>query len=691
MWSILFLTIVAGANAESTSIRANPIRKVVTLMQNMQKEIEAEGAKEKELFEKFMCYCSGGKGTLEKGIADATAQIEELSAKLKSEEAEKVQIAQDLIGHKKDRESAGSDIEEATVLRKKENTEYTAMKADSETNIAAMSKAIPALEKGMAGAALLQMPGGNYLRNLIDTYPKMDPMDRRTAQAFFQESNGAEDTTMGAGEIVGILKAMKDEMEADLKDAIADEEKSVAGFNDLKASKEKEIEMATEAIESKMARAGELAVSVVQTKDALEDAEEEVADTQKFMATLEKECATKEKEMAERSKMRSMEISAISEAIGILNDDDALDVFKKAIPSALVQSAGVGFLQRSNKRASRSHKAQAILASTAATTQDIRIKMILYTLNSKLKLKSKTAKFDEVKKMIDDMVVLLGKQQKEDEKQKAYCEDEFEKSADEEAATKTKLEQVDAALAEATDSIVTLAEEINTLKTGINALDESTAEATEQRKEEHATYVEQMQMNEAALGLVEKAKNRMQKFYNPTLYKAPPKKEMSMEDKIMQAGSFAQVKSDVAPPPAPEMPSGPVKKNEKSAGVIGMMDEIIRDLENDMKDMEYEEKTAQKDYAELMADSQATRAGDTKAMTGKETSKAEIESKLMSDKEIRAATATDLKQIGTVIQELHAACDFIMENFDLRKEARTNEIEGLKNAKAVLSGASFSF
>merc|ERR1719316_698782 len=132
-------------------------------------------------------------------------------------------------------------------------------------------------------------------------------------------------------------------------------------------------------------------------------------------------------------------------------------------------------------------------------------------------------------------------------------------------------------------------------------------------------------MNEAALGLVEKAKNRMQKFYNPTLYKAPPKKEMSMEDKIMQAGSFAQVRSDVAPPPAPEMPSGPVKKNEKSAGVIGMMDEIIKDLQTGMKDSEYEEKTAQKDYAELMADSQATRAGDAKALTGKKSAKAETE------------------------------------------------------------------
>merc|ERR1719214_78954 len=153
---------------------------------------------------------------------------------------------------------------------------------------------------------------------------------------------------------------MKDDMEAELKEAIADEEKAVAGFADLKASKEKEIEMATEAIETKMARDGELAVSVVQTKDALEDAQEEAADTQKFLATLEKDCATKEADMAERTKMRNMEIAAISEAIGILNDDDSLDVFKKALPSALVQSAA--FLQKSDSTASRTRKAEAILA-----------------------------------------------------------------------------------------------------------------------------------------------------------------------------------------------------------------------------------------------------------------------------------------------------------------------------------------
>merc|ERR1719198_998527 len=238
--------------------------------------------------------------------------------------------------------------------------------------------------------------------------------------------------------------------------------------------------------------------------------------------------------------------------------------------------------------------------------------LLLYTAASKLKMKS-TGGFEEVIKMIDDMVVLLGKQQKEDEKQKAYCEDEFEKAADEEAAAKTKLAQTDATLAELTDKIGTLMEEISGLGESIAALDKSVADATEQRKEEHVAYVEQMQMNEAAMGLVKKAKNRMQKFYNPTLYKAPPKTENTMEEKIITAGTFVQLRrSDVAPPPAPEMPSGPVQKNAKSAGVIGMMDTIISDLGSDMKDSEYEEKTAQKDYAELMADSQEARAGDTK-------------------------------------------------------------------------------
>merc|ERR1719326_247842 len=123
---------------------------------------------------------------------------------------------------------------------------------------------------------------------------------------------------------------MKEEMETNLKEAIAEEDKAAAGFADLKSSKETEIEVATESIETKTARSGELAVSVVQTKNALEDAEEEIANAGKYAEQLAAQCATKEKEWAERQKMRAQEVAAISDAIGILNDDDALDVFKKS-------------------------------------------------------------------------------------------------------------------------------------------------------------------------------------------------------------------------------------------------------------------------------------------------------------------------------------------------------------------------
>merc|ERR1719446_101327 len=179
----------------------------------------------------------------------------------------------------------------------------------------------------------------------------MDPSDRREALAFLDASGESGDYEPASGQIVGILKGMKDDTEAELKEAIADEEKAIAGFNDLKGSKETEIEVATEAIETKTGRSGEIAVSVVQTKDSIEDTQDELADVEKFAAQLETECATKEKEMAERSKMRAEEVKAISEAISILNDDDALDVFKKARPSAFVQE--LGFLQKSSNLASK--------------------------------------------------------------------------------------------------------------------------------------------------------------------------------------------------------------------------------------------------------------------------------------------------------------------------------------------------
>merc|ERR1719191_758510 len=388
-------------------------------------------------------------------------------------------------------------------------------------------------------------------------------------------------------------------MEAELKEAIADEEKAVAGFADLKASKESEIEMATEAIETKTQRSGEIAVSAVQTKDSLEDTQAELADVEKFLVQLATECKTKEAEMAERQKMRAEEVKAISEAISILNDDDALDVFKKARPSAFVQEE-LGFLQKSNNLASKAKKAVALLSAAAKKDHSPQLHLLLYTLNSKLKItsKGKARGLESVIKMIDDMVVLLGKDQTDDDKSKTFCEDELEKASDEQKAATEKKAATEAKIAELTDAVDALTEDIATLEAEIKDLDKSVTQATEQRKEEHEDMLASTQLNEAAMGLIKKAQQRLQKFYNPTLYKAPPKTEDTMEEKIIKAGTFVQIKAhnddeeDVAPLDMPDAPAA-YKKSEKSAGVIGLMDMMIREIETDMKDAEYEEKTSQ--------------------------------------------------------------------------------------------------
>merc|ERR1719395_456062 len=127
-------------------------------------------------------------------------------------------------------------------------------------------------------------------------------------------------------------------MEKDLKEVIAQEETAKADFEALVTAKEKEIASATKAIEEKIKRGGEGAVEIVNLKEDLEDTIESLAEDKKFLADLEKNCESKKKEAEALKKTRQEELIAIADTIKILNDDDAQELFKKAIPSAAAAS-----------------------------------------------------------------------------------------------------------------------------------------------------------------------------------------------------------------------------------------------------------------------------------------------------------------------------------------------------------------
>merc|ERR1719375_2271139 len=134
---------------------ANPIRKVVTMLQNMQKKIAAEAAKKEKMFDQYMCYCSNADETLGKSIRDAETKIPQLESSISSDAALKKQLEAELKEAQTARVDAKDAIAKATAIRDKEAKAFAKLKSDAEANIGALSKAIPAIEKGM-GSAFLQ-------------------------------------------------------------------------------------------------------------------------------------------------------------------------------------------------------------------------------------------------------------------------------------------------------------------------------------------------------------------------------------------------------------------------------------------------------------------------------------------------------------------------------------------------------
>merc|ERR1719261_2446049 len=214
---------------------ANPMRRVITMLQMMVKKVEEEGKKEAELFEKFMCYCKSGKAMLGKSIADAEEKIPQLESDIKEAEAEKAQLDTDLTTHKADRETAKSDIAKAKGMREKDAAAFLKESTEDQSNLDALKKALAAIEKGMAGA-FLQTNSAAVLRRL-SLSQDMSNADRDLLASFLVGSakNGY---APASGEIVGILKQMGDTMAKDLEEVIAAEEAAKQDFEGLVAAKE---------------------------------------------------------------------------------------------------------------------------------------------------------------------------------------------------------------------------------------------------------------------------------------------------------------------------------------------------------------------------------------------------------------------------------------------------------------------
>jgi len=590
-----------------------------------------------------------------------------VTSDIESSEAKLAQAKQDLKRAQTDRSAAKDAIAEATAVREKEAAEYAAFKADAEANGAAVAKAITALENGMSGS-FLQTPAASVVSRACMKVGLAED-DQQVLTAFLSQSSSYAPQS---GEITGILKQMGDTISANLADATADEEKALSIFKGLTAAKAKEVEATTATVEAKTTQIGALGVAIVQMKEDLSDTEASLVEDQKFQAELKKSCSSKASEWDERSKTRAEELMALADTIKTLNDDDALDLFKKALPSPSLLQVKVS---------SRSLQADALSTVRRAVRSANHMDRPGLELLS-LALAGKSASsggFEKVIEMIDNMVDVLKKEQRDDADKKEYCSKQIDITDDKVKALNRDAEKTSNAIETAKESVATLIEEIAALTGGIKALDKSVAEATEQRKEENAEFKSLMQSDTAAKEVLAFAKNRLHQFYNPKLYKP---------------AAFVQIQlhrsHKAAPSPPPETWDAYSTKTEESNGVVSMIDVLIRDLEKEMTEAKVEEKNSQSDYEEMMKDAAEKRTTDSKSVTSKSGAQAELESELQSLTQEKTANLKELMATEKYMLSLHSECDWLMQYFDVRKEARTDEIDSLQKAKAVLSGADYS-
>merc|ERR1719199_2231314 len=172
------------------------------------------------MFDKFMCYCKSGVGDLETSIADAEAKSGELPSQIEEAEGELTQLKEDLKKAQADRAAAKTAIEEATAIREKEAAAFATESGELKTNIAAIGKAVTALEKGMGGA-FLQTAAADTLKKLVLNSEKLQDVDREDLTSFLA---GESQYAPQSGQITGILKQMLDTMNANLAEITATEE-----------------------------------------------------------------------------------------------------------------------------------------------------------------------------------------------------------------------------------------------------------------------------------------------------------------------------------------------------------------------------------------------------------------------------------------------------------------------------------
>jgi chromosome segregation ATPase len=651
---------VNGANVEQQN---RPVTKVVNLLKDMLKQLEKEAEEDEEIYDKLACWCATNDREKTKAVADAQAKIKDLTTSIEDLTAASARLTVEIKNLKKEVAANQAALDQATSIRQKELAEFNAEEKDLLLSTQSLGSAITVLSK--KGAAFLQVDNAN-IQGVASTVEYqmqkhtallqgvLTHKERKAVTAFaanpmetLVQTNNKNKYAPQSGEIFGILGAMKESFEINLSELQKDEAENVKAYTELKAAKEEEIAAGQEQIDKKTMELANADETLAQNKEDIVDTKKTLEEDEAFLLMLKEKCSTTDSEWEERQKARALEMEACSKALAVLNSDEAHELFTKTFKAA-------SFLQKAQVSERRSAAAK-VLKATADKIHSPR----LAALSVKVRLDA----FTKVKKAIDDMMTQLAAEQKDEQKHKDFCTEEFNTNQLETERKEREKEDLLAEIEDLTQTIKTLTSDIDQLKSEIAEESLQMKRAGEDREKENGEFQQVIADQRASQRLLKAALDILKGVYEKA--------------GLLQNGQE---------PPAG---FGEYKQNENSGGVMKMIQEIINDAKNMENEAIRAEEDAQKSYEDFVKDTNASVQAKTKEMANKVEEKAKAEKDLNQANEDKDAAMLELEQLSNYNAELHKSCDFVMKNFEIRQTARAEEIEALRQAKAILSGAKF--
>jgi len=670
------LDVSAGATSrlsfDAADAKNRPVSKVITLLKDMTKQLQKEAEEDEEIYDKLACWCTTNDKEKTKAIADAETKIADLTTKVEELTAGSARLNTEIKNHEKEVAENQASLDKATAIRQKTLAEFNAEEKDLLESISALKAAVTVLSKHHGGS-LLQLPRSHVLgvattlQHELQKHASLlqgvlSPSERRAALAFVQAPEDYFDATPTfkqsyapqSGEIFGILRQMKETFESNLSESQKEEMANQKAYEDLKQAKEDEITAGQAQMDTKTQELASTDEKNAQAKQDSSDTKKSLSADEQFLMMLKEKCQMTDREWEERQKTRQLEMQAVSKALEVLSGDDAHDLFTRTFNPSFIQ-------KEDDTRAQLRSSASKLLSAVAAKVHSPRLATLAYRV--------RLDAFTRVKKAIDDMVAQLQKEKEDEIKHKDFCVDEFNKNQLQTEKKERTKQDLTALIADLEMTIKTLADEIDALKKQIAEMQVQMKRAGEDREKENKEFQSTVADQRETQKLLKAALGVLADFYG-------------------KQASLAQKKQEpVGPPP----PAGfeAYKKNAASGGVVGLLKQIV----GDAKAMEAEairsEEDAQKAYEDFVKETNASVEAKSKEIVNKSEEKAKAEADLVMAKENEQAANLELEQLSNYNAELHQSCDFVMKNFEVRQTARDEEVEALRQAKAILSGANF--